>query len=179
WKAGIALAAGNAFVLKPSERDPSVPVRLAELALEAGMPAGALNVVHGDKTAVDALVEDPRVKAVGFVGSTPIAQSIYAHAGRMGKRAQCFGGAKNHAVVMPDADLEMTADALVGAAFGSAGERCMAISVAVPVGEETADRLIALLRERIKDLKVGPSLDVSSDFGPVVSKDAKERIEGC
>jgi len=178
WKAGIALAAGNAFVLKPSERDPSVPVRLAELALEAGMPAGALNVVHGDKAAVDALIEDPRVKAVGFVGSTPIAQSIYAHAGRMGKRAQCFGGAKNHAVVMPDADLEMTADALVGAAFGSAGERCMAISVAVPVGEETADRLIALLRERVKDLRVGPSLEASSDFGPVVSKDAKERIEG-
>ncbi len=178
WKAGPALACGNAFVLKPSERDPSVPLRLAELFLEAGLPAGVFNVVNGDKEAVDALLHDPRIKAVGFVGSTPIAQSIYAHAGRMGKRAQCFGGAKNHAVIMPDADLEMAADALVGAAFGSAGERCMAISVAVPVGEETADRLIALLRERVKDLRVGPSLEASSDFGPVVSKEAKERIEG-
>ena len=177
WKAGIALAAGNTFVLKPSERDPSVPVRLAELALEAGLPAGALNVVHGDKAAVDALIDDPRVKAVGFVGSTPIAQSIYEHAARRGKRAQCFGGAKNHAVIMPDADLEMAADALIGAAFGSAGERCMAISVAVPVGEETADRLVALLRERMASLTVGPSLDPSSDFGPVVSAQAKERIE--
>ena len=178
WKAGIALAAGNTFVLKPSERDPSVPVRLAELALEAGMPPGALNVVHGDKTAVDALIDDPRVQAVGFVGSTPIAQSIYEHAARRGKRAQCFGGAKNHAVIMPDADLERAADALIGAAFGSAGERCMAISVAVPVGEETADRLVALLRERMAGLTVGPSLEESSDFGPVVSRDAKERIEG-
>ncbi|MGW5854102.1 MULTISPECIES: CoA-acylating methylmalonate-semialdehyde dehydrogenase [Micrococcus] len=179
WKAGIALAAGNAFILKPSERDPSVPVRLAELALEAGMPEGTLNVVHGDKLAVDTLIEDPRVKAVGFVGSTPIAQSIYEHAARMGKRAQCFGGAKNHAVIMPDADLEMAADALIGAAFGSAGERCMALSVAVPVGEETADRLVALLRERMEGLRVGPSLEESSDFGPVVSKDAQRRIEEC
>ncbi|MDO4238915.1 CoA-acylating methylmalonate-semialdehyde dehydrogenase [Micrococcus sp.] len=178
WKAGIALAAGNTFVLKPSERDPSVPVRLAELALEAGMPPGTLNVVHGDKTAVDALIDDPRVQAVGFVGSTPIARSIYEHAARRGIRAQCFGGAKNHAVIMPDADLEMAADALIGAAFGSAGERCMAISVAVPVGEETADRLVALLRERMAGLTVGPSLEESSDFGPVVSQDAKERIEG-
>ncbi|MDY6056096.1 CoA-acylating methylmalonate-semialdehyde dehydrogenase [Micrococcus sp.] len=177
WKAGIALAAGNTFVLKPSERDPSVPVRLAELALEAGMPAGTLNVVHGDKSAVDALIDDPRVQAVGFVGSTPIAQSIYEHAARRGKRAQCFGGAKNHAVILPDADLEMAADALVGAAFGSAGERCMAISVAVPVGEETADRLVALLRERIQALTVGPSLEESSDFGPVVSAQARARIE--
>ena len=178
WKAGIALAAGNTVVLKPSERDPSVPVRLAELALEAGMPPGTLNVVHGDKTAVSALIDDPRVQAVGFVGSTPIARSIYEHAARRGIRAQCFGGAKNHAVIMPDADLEMAADALIGAAFGSAGERCMAISVAVPVGEETADRLVALLRERMADLTVGPSLEESSDFGPVVSQDAKERIEG-
>ncbi|MDN5693300.1 MAG: CoA-acylating methylmalonate-semialdehyde dehydrogenase, partial [Micrococcaceae bacterium] len=179
WGFAPALAAGNAVVLKPAELTPLTAIRLGELALEAGMPAGSLNVVHGDKTAVDALIEDPRVKAVGFVGSTPIAQSIYAHAGRMGKRAQCFGGAKNHAVIMPDADLEMAADALVGAAFGSAGERCMAISVAVPVGEETADRLVALLSERIRRLKVGPSLDESSDFGPVVSKDAPRRIEEC
>lgn len=178
WKAGIALAAGNTVVLKPSERDPSVPVRLAELALEAGMPPGTLNVVHGDKTAVSALIDDPRVQAVGFVGSTPIARSIYEHAARRGICAQCFGGAKNHAVIMPDADLEMAADALIGAAFGSAGERCMAISVAVPVGEETADRLVALLRERMAGLTVGPSLEESSDFGPVVSQDAKEQIEG-
>ncbi|MBZ4296113.1 CoA-acylating methylmalonate-semialdehyde dehydrogenase, partial [Mycobacterium tuberculosis] len=177
WKAGIALAAGNTFVLKPSERDPSVPVRLAELALEAGMPAGALNVVHGDKTAVDALIEDPRVRAVGFVGSSPIAQSIYSAAAAQNKRAQCFGGAKNHMVIMPDADLEQAADALIGAAFGSAGERCMAISVAVPVGEATADRLRALLEERIATLTLGPSLEPSSDFGPVVSAQAKERIE--
>ncbi|MDO5366998.1 CoA-acylating methylmalonate-semialdehyde dehydrogenase [Kocuria sp.] len=177
WKAGIALAAGNTFVLKPSERDPSVPVRLAELALEAGLPEGALNVIHGDKTAVDALIQDPRVKAVGFVGSTAIAQSIYLDAAKHNKRAQCFGGAKNHMVIMPDADLEQAADALIGAAFGSAGERCMAISVAVPVGEATADKLVELLRERIDKLTLGPSLDESSDFGPVVGKDAKERIE--
>ncbi|WP_270238854.1 CoA-acylating methylmalonate-semialdehyde dehydrogenase [Kocuria marina] len=177
WKTGIALAAGNTFVLKPSERDPSVPVRLAELAIEAGMPEGVLNVIHGDKTAVDALIEDPRVKAVGFVGSSPIAQSIYVAAAQHNKRAQCFGGAKNHMVIMPDADLEQAADALMGAAYGSAGERCMAVSVAVPVGEATADRLIELLRERIDNLTLGPSLDPSSDFGPVVGPDAKERIE--
>ncbi len=177
WKAGIALAAGNTFVLKPSERDPSVPVRLAELALDAGMPEGTLNVIHGDKTAVDTLIEDPRVKAIGFVGSSPIAQSIYMGAAKHNKRAQCFGGAKNHMVIMPDADLEQAADALMGAAYGSAGERCMAISVAVPVGEATADKLVELLRERIDKLTLGPSLDESSDFGPVVGKDAKERIE--
>ncbi|WP_270254393.1 CoA-acylating methylmalonate-semialdehyde dehydrogenase [Kocuria marina] len=177
WKTGIALAAGNTFVLKPSERDPSVPVRLAELAVEAGMPEGVLNVIHGDKTAVDALIEDPRVKAVGFVGSSPIAQSIYVAAAQHNKRAQCFGGAKNHMVIMPDADLEQAADALMGAAYGSAGERCMAVSVAVPVGEATADRLIELLRQRIDNLTLGPSLDPSSDFGPVVGPDAKERIE--
>ena len=177
WKTGIALAAGNTFVLKPSERDPSVPVRLAELAVEAGMPEGVLNVVHGDKTAVDALIEDPRVKAVGFVGSSPIAQSIYVAAAQHNKRAQCFGGAKNHMVIMPDADLEQAADALMGAAYGSAGERCMAVSVAVPVGEATADRLVDLLRERIDQLTLGPSLDPASDVGPVVGPDAKERIE--
>ncbi|OXS83916.1 CoA-acylating methylmalonate-semialdehyde dehydrogenase [Kocuria marina] len=177
WKTGIALAAGNTFVLKPSERDPSVPVRLTELAVEAGMPEGVLNVVHGDKTAVDALIEDPRVKAMGFVGSSPIAQSIYVAAAQHNKRAQCFGGAKNHMVIMPDADLEQAADALMGAAYGSAGERCMAVSVAVPVGEATADRLVDLLRERIDQLTLGPSLDPASDFGPVVGPDAKERIE--
>lgn len=178
WKSGPALAAGNAFILKPSERDPSVPLRLAELYSEAGVPDGVFNVVNGDKEAVDALLEDPRVKAVGFVGSTPIAQYIYATAAANGKRAQCFGGAKNHMVIMPDADLEMAADALIGAGYGSAGERCMAVSVAVPVGKETADKLVATLQERVKALKVGPSLDEDSDFGPVVTAAAKERIEG-
>lgn len=178
WKSGPALAAGNAFILKPSERDPSVPLRLAELYAEAGVPDGVFNVVNGDKEAVDALLEDSQVKAVGFVGSTPIAQYIYATAAAHGKRAQCFGGAKNHMVVMPDADLDQAADALIGAGYGSAGERCMAISVAVPVGAETADRLVAKLRDRVAALKVGHSLAEGSDFGPVVSKAAKERIEG-
>lgn len=178
WKAGPAIAAGNAFVLKPSERDPSVPLRLAELWTEAGLPDGIFNVVNGDKEAVDALLDDPRIKAVGFVGSTPIAQSIYEHAARTGKRAQCFGGAKNHLIIMPDADLDQAADALLGAAFGSAGERCMAISVAVPVGQQTADALVAKLQERIGGLKVGHSLDPQADFGPVVAKSALERIEG-
>jgi len=172
------LAAGNAFILKPSERDPSVPLRLAELYTEAGVPDGVFNVVNGDKEAVDALLEDHRVKAIGFVGSTPVAQYIYATATAHGKRAQCFGGAKNHMVVMPDADLDQAADALVGAGYGSAGERCMAVSVAVPVGQETADRLVAKLRNRVKGLKVGHSLDRDADFGPVVAAAAKKRIEG-
>ncbi|WP_461188959.1 CoA-acylating methylmalonate-semialdehyde dehydrogenase [Arthrobacter sp. Z4-13] len=178
WKSGPALAAGNAFILKPSERDPSVPLRLAELYSEAGVPDGVFNVVNGDKEAVDALLEDPRVKAIGFVGSTPVAHYIYATAAALGKRAQCFGGAKNHMVVMPDADLDQAADALIGAGYGSAGERCMAVSVAVPVGQETADRLVAKLQDRVKGLKVGHSLDHDSDFGPVVTASAKERIEG-
>ena len=157
---------GNAFILKPSERDPSVPLRLAELFLEAGLPAGVFNVVNGDKEAVDVLLTDDRVKAVGFVGSTPIAQYIYETAAANGKRAQCFGGAKNHAIVMPDADLDEVADALIGAGYGSAGERCMAISVAVPVGEETADALVAKLNERVDELKIGRSDDAGADFGP-------------
>ncbi|HJD51019.1 MAG TPA: CoA-acylating methylmalonate-semialdehyde dehydrogenase [Candidatus Rothia avistercoris] len=178
WKCGPAIAAGNAFVLKPSERDPSVPLRLAELWTEAGLPDGIFNVVNGDKEAVDTLLDDPRIKAVGFVGSTPIAQSIYEHAARTGKRAQCFGGAKNHLIIMPDADLDQAADALIGAAFGSAGERCMAISVAVPVGRATADALVEKLVERTKTLKVGHALDPEADFGPVVAASALERIEG-
>ena len=132
WKAGPALACGNAFILKPSERDPSVPVRLAELFLEAGLPPGVFQVVHGDKEAVDAILEHPEIQAVGFVGSSDIAQYIYSTAAAHGKRAQCFGGAKNHMIVMPDADLDQAVDALIGAGYGSAGERCMAISVAVP-----------------------------------------------
>ena len=176
WKAAPALVSGNAFVLKPSERDPSVPLRLAELFLEAGLPAGVFNVVNGDKEAVDVLLGDPRVKALGFVGSTPIAQYIYETAAKNGKRAQCFGGAKNHAVIMPDADLDQVADALVGAAFGSAGERCMALSVAVPVGEETADRLVAKLQERIAELRIGTSFDEKADFGPLVTAAARDRV---
>ncbi|MBF0808643.1 CoA-acylating methylmalonate-semialdehyde dehydrogenase [Rothia nasimurium] len=178
WKCGPAIASGNAFVLKPSERDPSVPLRLAELWTEAGLPDGIFNVVNGDKEAVDTLLDDPRIKAIGFVGSTPIAQSIYEHAARTGKRAQCFGGAKNHLIIMPDADLDQAADALIGAAFGSAGERCMAISVAVPVGQATADALVEKLVERTKTLKVGHALDPKADFGPVVAASALERIEG-
>ena len=177
WKAGPALAAGNAFILKPSERDPSVPVRLAELFLEAGLPEGIFNVVHGDKEAVDTLLTDDRVKAVGFVGSTPIAQYIYETAAAHGKRAQCFGGAKNHMIVMPDADLDQAVDALIGSGYGSAGERCMAISVAVPVGRETADALAAKLTERVAQLTVGPSLAEGADYGPLVTSAAVERVE--
>ncbi|MGN7979282.1 MAG: methylmalonate-semialdehyde dehydrogenase (acylating) [Microbacterium sp. 69-10] len=178
WKAGPAIASGNAFVLKPSERDPSVPVRLAELFLEAGLPAGILNVVHGDKVAVDTILTDPRIQAVGFVGSTPIAEYIYSTAAANGKRAQCFGGAKNHLIVLPDADLDQAADALIGAGFGSAGERCMAISVAVPVGEETADALVAKISERLGELKVGPGMQDGVDYGPLVSAASKARVEG-
>ena len=177
WKAGPALAAGNAFILKPSERDPSVPVKLAELFIEAGAPAGVLNVVHGGKESVDALLDSDIVQAIGFVGSTPIAQYIYERCAATGKRAQCFGGAKNHAIVLPDADIEATADTLVGAAFGSAGERCMALPVVVPVGQETADKLRDALVARIPSLKVGHSLDGSSDYGPLVTQDAKDRVE--
>lgn len=179
WQAGPSLAAGNAFILKPSERDPSVPLMLADLFTQAGMPDGVFQVVNGDKTAVDALLNHPDVQAVGFVGSTPIAQSIYTTAAANGKRAQCFGGAKNHAIIMPDADLDQAADALIGAAFGAAGERCMALSVAVPVGQETADALVAKVKEKARQLKVGPSLDPSSDFGPVVTAEAKARIEAA
>lgn len=178
WQAAPALACGNAFVLKPSERDPSVPLRLAELFLEAGLPPGVLNVVNGGKEAVDTLLTDPRVAAVSFVGSTAIAEHVYSTATAHGKRAQCFGGAKNHMVVMPDADLDQAADALLGAGYGSAGERCMAISVAVPVGEATADALVAKLTERIAALRVGPSHDPESDFGPLVGRDALERVDG-
>jgi malonate-semialdehyde dehydrogenase (acetylating)/methylmalonate-semialdehyde dehydrogenase len=177
WKAAPAIACGNAFVLKPSERDPSVPLRLAELFTEAGLPPGVFNVVNGDKESVDALLHDPRIMAVGFVGSTPIAQYIYETATANGKRAQCFGGAKNHAIVMPDADLDDVADQLIGAGYGAAGERCMAISVAVPVGEETADKLVEKLTERVHKLNVGPSDQTGVDFGPLVTSDALRRVE--
>ena len=176
WKAGPALACGNAFILKPSERDPSVPVRLAELFAEAGLPKGLFQVVQGDKEAVDAILEHPDIKAVGFVGSSDIAQYIYSGAAAQGKRAQCFGGAKNHMIVMPDADMDQAVDALIGAGYGSAGERCMAISVAVPVGEQTADRLRARLVERINELRVGHSLDPKADYGPLVTEAALKRV---
>jgi malonate-semialdehyde dehydrogenase (acetylating)/methylmalonate-semialdehyde dehydrogenase len=177
WKAGPALACGNAFILKPSERDPSVPVRLAELFGEAGLPKGVFQVVHGDKEAVDAILNHRDIQAVGFVGSSDIAQYIYSTAAANGKRAQCFGGAKNHMIVMPDADLDQAVDALIGAGYGSAGERCMAISVAVPVGEQTADRLRARLVERINKLRVGHSLDPKADYGPLITSAALARVK--
>jgi malonate-semialdehyde dehydrogenase (acetylating)/methylmalonate-semialdehyde dehydrogenase len=177
WKLAPALACGNAMILKPSERDPTVPLMLAELLSEAGLPDGVLQVVNGDKEAVDAILDNPVVQAVGFVGSTPIAQYIYARACAAGKRAQCFGGAKNHMIVMPDADMDQAADALVGAGYGAAGERCMAISVAVPVGDETADRLVEKLVPRIEKLKVGPyTAGEDVDYGPLVTAAAKERV---
>ena len=176
WKFCPAIACGNAFILKPSERDPSVPVRLAELMLEAGLPEGILNVVHGDKEAVDTILTDPRVMAVGFVGSSDIAQYVYATAAQHGKRAQCFGGAKNHMIVMPDADMEQAANALIGSGYGSAGERCMAISVAVPVGERAADALMERLVPKVEGLRIGPSEDPDADFGPLVTRAAVDRV---
>jgi len=177
WKFAPAIVCGNAFILKPSERDPGVPMRLAELMIEAGLPAGILNVVNGDKEAVDAILDDPDIKAVGFVGSTPIAEYVYSRATASGKRAQCFGGAKNHMIIMPDADLDQTVDALIGAGYGSAGERCMAVSVAVPVGEETANRLMEKLIPRVESLKIGPSTDPGADFGPVVTRAHLDKIK--
>ena len=177
WKLGPALASGNSVILKPSERDPTVPNMIAALFKEAGLPDGVLQVIHGDKESVDALLDSDIIQAVGFVGSTPIAQYIYERAAATGKRAQCFGGAKNHAIIMPDADMDQAADALVGAAYGAAGERCMALSVAVPVGEETADRLIEKLVPRIEKLKVGPyTAGDDVDYGPVVTAAAKQNI---
>ena len=177
WKAAPAIACGNAFILKPSERDPSCPMRLAELFLEAGLPPGILNVVNGDKEAVDGILDDPDIAAVGFVGSTPIAQYVYARATATGKRAQCFGGAKNHMLVMPDADMDKAVDALIGACYGSAGERCMAISVAVPVGDATAEALVEKLIPRVEALKVGLSSDREADYGPLVTRQALDRVK--
>ncbi|MGR3494370.1 CoA-acylating methylmalonate-semialdehyde dehydrogenase [Citreimonas sp.] len=179
WKMAPALSCGNAMILKPSERCPSTSLRLAELLKEAGLPDGVLQVVNGDKEVVDAILDNETVQAVGFVGSTPIAQYIYGRAATNGKRAQCFGGAKNHMIIMPDADLDKAADALVGAGYGAAGERCMAISVAVPVGEKTADALRERLIPRVEKLKVGPYTGGDDvDFGPVITKQAEERIRG-
>jgi malonate-semialdehyde dehydrogenase (acetylating)/methylmalonate-semialdehyde dehydrogenase len=178
WKCAPAIACGNAFILKPSERDPSVPMRIAELFLKAGLPAGVLNVVNGDKEAVDTLLTDARVKAIGFVGSSPIAEYIYATGTARGKRVQCFGGAKNHMIVMPDADMDQAVDALIGAGYGSAGERCMAVSVAVPVGKKTADVLIEKLIPRVESLKIGPSSDPQADYGPMVTRQLLDKVRG-
>ncbi|WP_026479523.1 CoA-acylating methylmalonate-semialdehyde dehydrogenase [Ahrensia sp. 13_GOM-1096m] len=179
WKFCPAIAAGNAFILKPSERDPSVPMMLAELMVEAGLPNGILNVVNGDKEAVDGILDHQDIEAIGFVGSTPIAEYIYTRGCANGKRVQCFGGAKNHMIIMPDADLDQVADALIGAGYGAAGERCMAISVAVPVGKETADRLMEKLTPRVEALKIAPySAGSDADFGPLVTKEALARVKG-
>ncbi|MBL0087015.1 MAG: CoA-acylating methylmalonate-semialdehyde dehydrogenase [Ideonella sp.] len=177
WMFPMALAAGNAFILKPSERDPSCSMFIAELLRQAGLPDGVFNVVQGDKVAVDALLNHPEVKAVSFVGSTPIAQYIYETGARNGKRVQALGGAKNHMIVMPDADIEQAVDALIGSAYGSAGERCMAISVAVLVGD-IADQIVPKLAERAKALKVIDPMDLAAEMGPIVTQQAKERIEG-
>jgi malonate-semialdehyde dehydrogenase (acetylating)/methylmalonate-semialdehyde dehydrogenase len=177
WKFCPAIAAGNAFILKPSERDPSVPLMLAELMIEAGLPAGILNVVNGDKASVDGLLDHPDVAAIGFVGSTAIAEYVYARGCAKGKRVQAFGGAKNHMLIMPDADLDQAVDALVGAGYGAAGERCMAISVAVPVGEGTADRLMEKLVPRVEKLKIAPYTEgADADFGPLVTAEARARV---
>lgn len=176
WMFPIALAVGNTFILKPSERDPSASLLIAKWLAEAGLPAGVFNLVQGDKVAVDALLAHPDVSAISFVGSTPIARYIYETGTKNGKRVQALGGAKNHMVILPDADLEMASNALMGAAFGSAGERCMAISVAVPVTDAVADALIASLTRKIEALKIGPAADRSSEMGPVVTAAARDRI---
>lgn len=178
WMFPIAVACGNTFILKPSERDPSAPMLIWELFQKAGFPAGVFNIVHGDKSAVDALLDHQDVKAISFVGSTPIAEYIYSRGTAAGKRVQALGGAKNHMIIMPDADMDQVADALMGAGFGSAGERCMAISVAVPIGKETADKLVATLKPRVESLKIGPSTDTDAEMGPVITKMAQEKING-
>ncbi|MGI9387330.1 MAG: CoA-acylating methylmalonate-semialdehyde dehydrogenase [Methyloligellaceae bacterium] len=177
WKFAPAIACGNAFILKPSERDPGLPLRLGELLIEAGLPAGILNVVNGDKEAVDAILDDPDIQAIGFVGSSAIAEYVYTRGCATGKRVQCFGGAKNHMIIMPDADMDQAVDALIGSGYGSAGERCMAVSVAVPVGKTAADTLLDKLIPRVESLKIGPSTDPDADFGPLVTKEAVDRVK--
>ncbi len=177
WQFAPAIACGNAFILKPSERDPSVPLMLAELMIEAGLPPGVLNVVNGDKEAVDALLDDPDVAGIGFVGSTPIAEYVYRRGTTSGKRVHAFGGAKNHMIVMPDADMNQAADALIGAGYGSAGERCMAVSVAVPVGEKAADLLVDKLITKVESLKIGPSTSTDADFGPLITKQHVQKVK--
>ncbi|MBU3021220.1 CoA-acylating methylmalonate-semialdehyde dehydrogenase [Aestuariibacter sp. A3R04] len=177
WMFGVAIACGNCFILKPSERDPSVPLELAKLMIEAGLPPGVLNVVHGNKSAVDGILDHPDIKAVSFVGSSDIANYVYERGARAGKRIQAMGGAKNHGIVMPDADLDQVVTDLVGAAFGSAGERCMALPVVVPVGEETAEKLKAKLIPAIKAITVSTSDDPAAHYGPVVTSAHKARVE--
>ncbi len=176
WMYPMAIAAGNAFILKPSERDPSASMLAWDLLKEAGLPDGIFNIVHGDKSAVDAILAHPDIKAVSFVGSTPIAQYVYEQGTKAGKRVQALGGAKNHMIIMPDADMDQAANALMGAGFGSAGERCMAISVAVPVGKKTADKLVAALKPRIEALKIGPSTDNSAEMGPLITKMQQQKV---
>jgi malonate-semialdehyde dehydrogenase (acetylating) / methylmalonate-semialdehyde dehydrogenase len=176
WMFPVALACGNTFVLKPSERDPSTSLHIARWLKEAGLPDGVFNVVHGDKETVDALLHHPDISAISFVGSTPIAQYIYETAARTGKRCQALGGAKNHMIIMPDADMDQAVDALMGAAYGSAGERCMSISVAVPVGETTADRLISALEPKVRGLKIGPGTDREAEMGPLVTRQHLQKI---
>ncbi len=178
WMYPIAIACGNAFVLKPSERDPSASLVCWELFRQAGLPAGVFNVVHGDKEAVDAILDHPGIAAVSFVGSSLVAQHVYARGTAAGKRVQALGGAKNHMIVMEDADLDQAADALMGAAYGSAGERCMAVSVAVPVGEKVGDALVARLKPRIEALKIGPATDPNAEMGPLITREAKDRVIG-
>jgi malonate-semialdehyde dehydrogenase (acetylating) / methylmalonate-semialdehyde dehydrogenase len=176
WMFPVALACGNCFVLKPSERDPSASLLLANWFKEAGLPDGVFNVVQGDKEAVDALLHNPDVAGISFVGSTPVARHIYQTAALNGKRAQALGGAKNHMIIMPDADLDQVVDALMGAAYGSAGERCMAISVAVPVGQRTADALMERLLPRVRALKVGPGTDPEAEMGPLITKQHRDKV---
>jgi malonate-semialdehyde dehydrogenase (acetylating)/methylmalonate-semialdehyde dehydrogenase len=178
WMCAPAIATGNAFIMKPSERDPSVPVRLGELFLEAGLPEGIFQVVHGDKEMVDAILDHPAIGAVSFVGSSDIAQYVYSRGVAAGKRVQAMGGAKNHGIVMPDADLDQVVNDLCGAAFGSAGERCMALPVVVPVGDDTAERLKAKLIPAIEKLRVGISTDAEAHYGPVVTAAHKAKVEG-
>jgi malonate-semialdehyde dehydrogenase (acetylating)/methylmalonate-semialdehyde dehydrogenase len=178
WMAPLAIACGNAFILKPSEKDPSCPMALAELMTEAGVPEGIINVVNGGKEAVDAILAHPGIAAVSFVGSTPVAEHIYKTGTDRGKRVQALGGAKNHMVVMPDADLDMAVDALIGAGYGSAGERCMAVSVAVPVGEKTADALVERLAPRVRQLKIGPGTEPGVEMGPLVTREHLEKVRG-
>ena len=178
WMFPMALICGNTFILKPSERDPSAPMLVAELLKQAGLPDGVFNVVNGDKEAVDTILEDERVQAVSFVGSTPIAEYIYSQGTANGKRVQALGGAKNHAIVMPDADIDNAVNALMGAAYGSCGERCMAISVVVCVGDQTADELVAKLKPQVAGLKIGNGTDTSNQMGPLITKMSQERIQG-
>jgi len=175
WMFGNAIACGNCFILKPSEKDPSASIYIAELLAEAGVPEGVFNVVHGDKVAVDRILEHPQIKAVSFVGSTPIAKYIYETGTKNGKRVQALGGAKNHMIVLPDADIDMAADAAVSAAYGSSGERCMAISVVVAVGD-VGDPLVAAIKERLPKIKVGPGADSTSEMGPLVTREHRDKV---